>query len=255
MIYNKDFFNHNLKDNSVDLAIVDPPYGIGYKEWDNIDFTSFTYRWVEKVCRALKEEGTIWVFMGYENLFTWSGCEKGLVNILEEFGIVHLKNWSIWARQKGRGSSKHLKSQTEHVVHFTKSKDFTWNNLKTLRQVIVPYVKNGQPRGWFLDENGKRVRWTGLGNVWCYTAPFWKSKVDPSIHPAQKPLMLIERLLLISSNEGDHILDPFSGSGVVTRACIKHKRDYLSFEKDNDYYIKSLELIKREEQLSSFTLF
>ena len=89
--------------------------------------------------------------MGYQNIFKF-------VPLLEKYGNVHLENWVIWARQKGRGSSKHLKSQREDIFHITKSCTFVWNNLKIIRPVITAYIKDGKPRGWFLNEKGERVR-------------------------------------------------------------------------------------------------
>jgi len=243
-IQNADCFDvlPQIPKESVDLVVTDPPYNIGYKEWDKFwnlnSFKRFTKFWVEECFRVLKPTGTLWSFMGYGNILSF-------VPILEEYGNVHLENWVVWARQKGRGSSKHLKSQREDIFHVTKSDKFTWNNLKVLREVVCPYVKDGKPRGWFLDENGKRVRWTGLGNVWVYTAPFWGSKDDKQMHPAQKPLLLIERLILLSSNEGDVVLDPFSGSGTTAVVCKKLNRKFICVEKDEEYYSSSIERLNK----------
>lgn len=179
--------------------------------------------------------------MAKDNLFAHKYCEKGLVNILQEYGEVNLNNWCVWMRQKGRGSSKHLKSQREEIIHFTKSKNYTWNNLKMLREVVTPYVKDGRPRGWFLDENGMRKRWTGLGNVFVYSAPQWNGIVEKQWHESQKPILLLERLIRLSSNENDIVLDLFSGSGSVSIASKLSKRNFIAFEKDKEYYDKSIE--------------
>jgi len=254
-IYNADSFSilNQIPDGSIDLVICDPPYGIGYrKSWDTFtsigEFLKFTETWLSECFRVLKPIGTMWSFMGYQNIFDF-------VPLLEQQGKVHLENWVVWARQKGRGSIKHLKSQREDIFHVTKSDEFTWNNLKVLREVICPYVKDGKPRGWFVDENGKRVRWTGIGNVWCYTSPFWNSKDDKQIHTAQKPSMLIERLVLLSSNEGDVVLDPFSGSGVVAVVCEKLKRKYICIERDKKHYDDSIERLKRVQRGENAKIF
>jgi len=243
-IHNADTFEilEQIPNDSVDLVVVDSPYGIKYGAWDCFEseghFLHFSEKWISECFRILKPTGTMWSFMGYEHIIEF-------VPILREYGNVHLENWVVWARQKGRGSSKRLKSIREDIFHITKSDNFTWNNLKVLREVICPYMKDGKPRGWFLDENGKRVRWTGLGNVWTYTSPFWKSVNDKQIHPAQKPEMMIERLILLSSNEGDVILDPFSGSGVTAVVCEKLKRKYICIEKDEKYYNASVERLEK----------
>lgn len=241
-LYNSDIFkslDKIIPDESLDLVPTDPPYQIGYGNhaWDKHEFVSFTQQWVELIVRKLKPNGTMWAFMAKDNAFTWSGCEKGFVNILEEYGTVHMENWVTWARQKGRGSSKHLKSQREELFHFTKHPtDFTWNNLKMLREVIAPYVKDGRPRGWFLDEFGKRVRWTGLGNVWTYSAPQFNGVSEKQFHPSQKPVMMMERIVRLSSDLRQVVLDPFMGSGTTAIACLLSDRQFIGFEQDKKFF-------------------
>lgn len=231
-----------LEDNSVDLFIIDPPYLINYAVWDKPDFV-FLRNWVDLCVRKLKNTGTMWVFMDKEMLFTHKKCELGLVNLLQEYGNVNMHNWVTWVRSKGRSSSKHLKSMREEIIHFTKSSIYTWNNLKMIREVIAPYMENGRPRGWFIREDGKRVRWTGLGDFMVYSSPSFKSILDKQRHSAQKPYLLIERLLLISSNPKDFIVDPFAGSMVTAIASKIHDRVYLGFEKDKNIYLSNMDYI------------
>jgi site-specific DNA-methyltransferase (adenine-specific) len=244
-LYDVDIFKNLdqlVPDDSIDLIAVDPPYLIGYAghDWDSHEFVEFTERWVEIVMRKLKINGTMWSFMAKDNCFSWSKCEKGFINILEEYGTIHMDNWVTWARQKGRGSNKHLKSQREELFHFTKHPtDYTWNNLNMLREVIVPYVKDGRPRGWFLDNDGMRKRFTGLGNVWTYSSPQFNGISEPQIHSSQKPVMMIERIIRLSSNENDIVLDPFMGSGSTGIACRLSNRNFIGFENDLDMYKKA----------------
>jgi DNA modification methylase len=225
-----DVFDYlkNIKSNSIDLVVTDPPYCINYKDWDKKDFVEFTDKWVSECFRILKLQGTMWSFMSYQQILEF-------VPLLKKYGIVHLENWVVWARQKGRMSSKHLKSSREDILHITKSNNFTWHNLKMLRDVVAPYVKDGVPRGWFINEEGRRVRWTGLGNVWVYTAPQYNSILDKQVHPAQKPTMLIERLIRLSSNENDIVLDPFVGSGTTALACKNSNRNFMGCDNNIEY--------------------
>lgn len=72
-----------------------------------------------------------------------------------------------------------------------------------------------------------------------------------AIHPTQKPVRLLERLLALVSKEGDSILDPFSGSASTAIACINTKRNYIGFEIDNEYYDLSIErIIKYRQKLA-----
>ena len=105
----------DISDESIDLVVTDPPYLINYKEWDNhlfqesTDFSDFTEAYIKECFRVLKPTGSFWSFMGYQNIISF-------FKILEKYGTVHYENWVVWARQKGRGSSKHLKSQREDII-------------------------------------------------------------------------------------------------------------------------------------------
>lgn len=73
------------------------------------------------------------------------------------------------------------------------------------------------------------------------------------IHPTEKPLKLIEKLILASSNEGDVVLDAFMGSCTTAVACLHNNRNYIGFELNEEYYRKSLDRIQNEiRQLSIF---
>ena len=77
----------------------------------------------------------------------------------------------------------------------------------------------------------------GVSDVW-EDIDFYGEK--ERIHPTQKPLKLISRLVLASSDEGDLVLDPFMGSGTTAVSCVENRRKYIGFEIDRDYYEKSL---------------
>ena len=73
------------------------------------------------------------------------------------------------------------------------------------------------------------------------------------IHPTQKPMQLMRYIVNASTKEGDIVLDPFMGSGTTAIACIREKRNYIGFEKSEEYWRKSMERIRNE--LSQQTLF
>lgn len=86
-------------------------------------------------------------------------------------------------------------------------------------------------------------------------AKLWEFAPQDSkrFHPTQKPVKLIEKQLLEYSQEGDLILDPFSGSGTTAIACHRLKRRFICIEKDIEYYKKSVERLKAEQaQLQLF---
>ena len=74
-----------------------------------------------------------------------------------------------------------------------------------------------------------------------------------SFHPTQKPVNLIRYLVRTYTNEGDLVLDNCSGSGTTAISCIKEKRNFICFEKDETYWKKSVERVENEQQ--QLTLF
>lgn len=225
-----DFFDNDIKSESIDAVITDPPYFILNEGWDKGDFTSFTTHWLKECKRVLKPGGTLYSFMAYKRHYEFHDLMK------LEFNRV-FENDVVWARSKGRSSSKHLKSLREDIYYgYKDGPKPIWNELKTLREVIAPYMLNGRPRGWFVDETGKRVRWTGLGNIWMYSAPNWSSKGDRQIHPTQKPVMLLDRLIRLTSNPSDIILDPFMGVASTAVACKLNDRNFIGYEITKKYY-------------------
>jgi site-specific DNA-methyltransferase (adenine-specific) len=68
------------------------------------------------------------------------------------------------------------------------------------------------------------------------------------VHPTQKPLPLIERLVLTSSNEGDLVLDPFMGSGTTAIASLQNRRNSIGFELDEKYWLDSMSRINEARE-------
>jgi DNA modification methylase len=233
-----------LASESVDLVITDPPYGIGFegKDWDSFsieEFHDFNIEWMSEVYRVLKPTGTFWCFCGPTKI-------PEMFKVVEEVGFKnHLENWFIYARPKGRGASKKMKSLREDILHLTKSDTYTWNSVEYLRKVVVPYTgKDGKPRGWALDATtGEPMRFTGLGNVCFFTPPYYLNKFEKQIHSCQKPILLLAMLMMASSKKGDIILDPFFGSGSIIATTILCERNFIGFEQDKEMFDKAHEWI------------
>lgn len=107
-----------------------------------------------------------------------------------------------------------------------------WGKLQKVLQFEIPYSKISQTFHTQL----------GITDVWD-DIKFYGEK--ERFHPTQKPLDLITRLVLTSSDPDDIVLDPFMGSGTTAEACISSGRNYIGYEVDEDYYKKSLERLKR----------
>lgn len=84
--------------------------------------------------------------------------------------------------------------------------------------------------------NGKSKRefYAGEKDVW--KIPLDETFPIKRIHPSQKPLKLVKKMILNSSHEGDVVLDCFMGSGTTAVACIKNNRHFIGFEIDEKYF-------------------
>lgn len=252
--FNEDCFERfkKLEDNSIDTVVTDPPYGIAFSgktsntNWDNLsdkDYYELLCTFFSECQRVLKTGGTLWMCFGRTKIQT-------VFQALNDFDKdkrvekdrlqVNLENWLTYARQKGRGASKKFKSQAEEIFHITKGKSYKWNAIEYLRECVVPYVKDGKPRGWFLDQtDGMRKRWSGVGNILCFTSPFFKNKFEPQIHSTQKPFLLFTELIMLSTKPGETIFDPFAGSGVSGIAADCCGRNWIGCELDKEMFAKA----------------
>lgn len=94
----------------------------------------------------------------------------------------------------------------------------------------------------------------GITDVWD-DIDFYEKR-NSRIHPTQKPISLIDRIVMASSNEGDIVLDPFMGSGSTAISCLKNKRKFIGFELDKQYFDSSNNRIrnfKNPDQLDMFS--
>ena len=247
-LYNMDCFMmmKTMKEKSIPLIVTDPPYGIDFRgetsdtSWDSMDdYQGFITEFLREAKRVLTDDGTIWMFCARTKI-------PEVFRAVKDAGLqCNLDNWMTYARQKGRGSKHKLKSQAEEVLHITKGDKYRFNAVEYLRECVIPYVKDGKPRGWFIDQStGERLRWSGGGNVLCFTSPFFKSKFERQIHSTQKPVLLMAELIMLSSLPGDTVFDPFSGSGSCAVATELTGRKFIGCEVDTEMYNKSQEWLE-----------
>lgn len=120
---------------------------------------------------------------------------------------------------------------TEHALLFYRDK--------------LPKFRNGLQ----VDENGKNIRGTGhMVFDWF----MWErdGKDIPRIHPAQKPVALLKKLIETFTDEGDVVIDPCFGSGTTARACMELKRNFYGFEINKEFYRRAKEemcVLKKDE--------
>lgn len=210
----------SINSNSVDLIIADPPYNVGKdygnksdkQDFDN--YIDFSKKWLSECHRILKKSGTIYVFIGFRYI-------SYLYQIMEKDLGMNFVNWISWHYTQGIGKTKGFSPRHDDILMFSKSSNYTFN----LDDIRIPqkfYRKVNNMRG------------ANPGDVWDVSHVHYCQK-GRQPHPTQKPEAIIERMVLASSNEGDLVVDPFSGSGTTLRVCQQLKRNAIGIELNEEY--------------------
>lgn len=205
---------------TVDLIIADPPYNLG-KDYGNNqdsksfeDYVNFSRQWLSAAKRVLKPRGTVYVFMGVRFI-------SYLYGLLDRDLDLHFNGWIVWHYTQGMGKTKGFSPRHDDVLVFTKSDNFTFN-LDAIRV----------PQKFYRARNN--MRGANPGDVWEFSHVHYCNE-NRQNHPTQKPEGLIERMVLASSNPGEIVLDPFSGSGTTLRVCQQLERNCIGFEINPNY--------------------
>ena len=202
VIYNEDCLEgmKKLPDNSVDLVLTDPPYGVRKKEeWDDRkNFLTNLENWLLQ-CYKVTKKGIIWF-----------STDKMLPEILERTtkNKIEFHRILFWNKPAG--------SQFAGASH---------NKIWYSAECILVFKKSDK-----LLEAGK-------GSEFDYQSLNHRTVPSKKFnHPTTKPLKLIEKLVSHYSLEDDLILDPFMGTGTTAIACKKLNRDFLGYEKERKHY-------------------
>lgn len=231
----------------VDVLILDPPYnltksfnGTTFRARNDEDYTAWMESWFEPMMRLLKPTASVYICGDWKS-------SASIVAVAEKY--LQIQNRITWEREKGRGSQRNWKNSSEDIWFCTKSDEYTFNAdaVRLRRRVIAPYRENDSPKDWQETEDGK-FRDTAPSNLWTdVTVPFW-SMPENTDHPTQKPEKLIAKLLLASSNAGDVILDPFSGSGTTAVVAKKLGRQFVAIEQEEEYCLLALKRLANGDE-------
>jgi site-specific DNA-methyltransferase (adenine-specific) len=212
-----------------DCCIADPPYNMSKKKgltwafsrhvtmqeaWDRFskeEYFHFSFQWMTEMCRVVKPNGNLFVFGTYHNLYT-----QGF--ILQQLDRKVL-NSIVWHKPNAQPNitCRMLTESSEQLV-------WACNNTQAeAKRWTFNYDVAKQLNG------GKQLR-----NVW--SIPLTPRNERIAGHPTQKPLQLLERLVLLWTRPGDWILDPFAGTGTTGIAAAKHGRNFVLIEKHPKYF-------------------
>jgi len=246
-----------FKDESVDLIYLDPPFFTntvqklktrdGSKEFSYSDiwksheeYAEFLYKRLKELKRVLKSDGSIFVH-----------CDKNSTHIVKTllddiFGLKQFQSEIIWYYKRWSNSKKGLLPSHQTIYFYSKTKDFKFKTIyndysetTNIDQILQRRVrdKNGKTV-YAKDDKGNTInsdikKGVPLNDVWeiPYLNPKAKERVG---YPTQKPILLLERIIEIASNEGDTILDPFCGSGTTLVAGKLNNRKVLGIDKSEE---------------------
>lgn len=221
-----------IKDNSIDLIFVDPPYNIGKDfdgkkdKWENDnDYLEWCYEWLKLCIKKLKHDGSLYVmtstqFMPYYDIFLQDK--------------IHILSRIVWAYDSsGVQAKKYYGSLYEPILFCVKDKNnYTFNaddilvEAKTgAKRKLIDYRKN-PPQPY----NTEKVP----GNVWDFARVRYRMP-EYENHPSQKPVALLERIIKASSNESDVVFDPFSGVFTTSHVAKKLGRKSIGIELSEKY--------------------
>lgn len=255
-VFNSDFSTllKKIPDNSIDLVCVDPPYNLKKAEWDTFvsdqEFLNFTFNWIKQVVPKIKPGGSFYIFNTPRN-------SAHILGYLESLGLS-FQNWITWNKKDGFTSTKKkFLPEQETIVFVTKPGGEITFNADLIR---VPYestqriaaaktkgiLKNG--KRWFPNDAGRLCP-----DVWQISSERHShkenGKVKVALHPTVKPIALMERIVLASTNEGDVVLDFFAGSGSTLVAAKRHKRNFVGCDADPQFVKIAKQRLKSVEQL------
>lgn len=231
----------NYPDGYFDACITDPPYNIsGYEgkkaigwlksnptwqeeksfqkideTWDRFttsDYREFTYSWIKEVTRVVKKNGNILIFGSYHNIYRIGAT-------LEDLDL-RIVNSIIWYKRNAfpNVTQRMFCESTEQIIWAVN------NSRKKAKNWTFNYAVMKQ-----LTSNGKQMR-----NMWDIPMTSTSEKAQGK-HPSQKPLEVANRLVLACTNEGESVVDPFSGSGSFLVSAKLNNRHYLGIDQDDNY--------------------
>jgi site-specific DNA-methyltransferase (adenine-specific) len=230
-----------IEDNSLDLIIADPPYGLG-KDYGNDsdkrpkdEFLKWTEEWLDLIIPKLKNTGSLYIFA------TWRYSPEIFVFLKQRMIMLNEIIWDRKVPSMG-GSTRRYSSVHDTIGFFAKTEDHFFN----LDAIRIPYdaeTKKARSRSIFVGK-----KWLEVGynpkDLWSVSR-LHRIHSEREDHPTQKPLEIVERMVKASCPVGGLVCDPFAGSGTTVEACIRNEQHYIAFEINPEYHQIIEDRIKR----------
>ncbi len=241
-IFNSDcfVFLRSLANESVDMVFADPPYNIGKADWDDLgsqdEYIAWSVSWIKEASRVLKTNGTLFV-CGFTEIL--ADIRRPAMEFFEKC------KWLVWYYDNKANMRNDWGRSHESIVCFRKNKDFVFNT----DDVRIPYNAHTikYPKR---NQSGKTSQFYNekvAEKVWEPNPRGAKPKdvlnipttcngmAEKTAHPTQKPEELLRKIVLSSTNPGDTVVDPFSGSGTTAVVATQLGRRFIVNDQDPEY--------------------
>ncbi len=222
----------HIPDKSVDLIFCDPPYNIGKNfngrkdKWEsNEKYLEWCYTWIDLCIAKLKDTGSFYLMAATQNM--------PYLDIYMRKHLTILSRIVWYYDSSGVQAKRYFGSLYEPILHCIKNpNDYTFNANDILVQArtgairkLIDYRKP-TPTAY----NSTKVP----GNVWSINRVRYRMSEYES-HPTQKPVELLKRIILASSNPGDLVLDAFAGTFTTCFVAQIYNRRSIGIEIEEDY--------------------
>lgn len=230
---------------SIDLVFADPPFNIGYDydvyddDRSACDYLAWAREWIEGVFGALKSTGTFWLAIGDE-------YAAELKVAAQDVGFT-CRSWVIWYYTFGVNCKRGFSRSHTHLFHFVKDpQDFTFNQdnpavrVPSARQLVYADAR-ANPKGrlpdntWILRPQDLPSGFPAAHDTWYFPRVAGTFKEREGFHGCQMPEQLLGRIIRVSSNPTEIVLDPFAGSGTTLAVAQKLGRQWIGLELSGDY--------------------
>ena len=233
-----------IPDNSIDMTFADPPFNLkkkynGYKDsLEFQDYLNWCEKWIAEMVRVTKPTGSIFV----HNIPKWLTYYATFLNKLADF-----KHWISWDAPSGP-MGKTLQPSHYGILYY--AKDVSQNKFYEIR---YPHKRCRKCVYLLKDYGGKKAGLHPFGplvsDVWTDIHRIKHNKYRDE-HPCQLPIHLLERIILMSTDEDDIVLDPFVGTGTTVVAAKRIGRSYIGFDID-EKYVKNAQFKLSQEKSNS----
>ena len=264
----------NIKDESVDLIYLDPPFFTqaqhvlntrnGKKsyefsdQWESIShYTDYLKARLIECKKKLKTSGSLFLH-----------CDKSASHYLkvmldQVFGSENFQSEIIWTYRRWSNAKKGLLSNHQTIFFYSKTSEFKFNACfenyspsTNVDQIVQLRKRDDRKKTVYqIGNDGKPILATSkngvpLGDVW--DIPFLNPKANERVgYPTQKPILLLDKIIQLVTKEGDLILDPFCGSGSTLVSAKLLKRNFIGIDQSQEAVKLSLERLKNPQKTFS----